>query len=60
MIAACCILHNLCEVHGDTVDEQWIQNNIEVSSHKTPTPTNYVGNHSPDRICNTLTEYLDE
>lgn len=62
LIAACCILHNLCEVHGDTFDEQWIQNNIEVPSHETltPTPPSHVGIHSPDRIRNALADYLDE
>ena len=47
---------------GDTFDEQWIQNNIEVPSHETPTPTppNHVGIHSPDPIRNALADYLDE
>ena len=25
VITACCILHNLCEVHGEEFDEQWIE-----------------------------------
>ena len=25
IIAACCVLHNLCEIHGDTFNEEWLQ-----------------------------------
>ena len=24
IVAACCILHNVCEIHGDTFNEVWI------------------------------------
>ena len=23
LVSACCILHNLCEVHGDDFDDDW-------------------------------------
>ena len=25
VVAACCVLHNICEVHGDAFDEQWVE-----------------------------------
>ena len=25
VIAACCILHNLCEIHGETFNDHWLQ-----------------------------------
>ena len=24
LVSACCILHNLCEVHGDGFDDDWL------------------------------------
>ena len=24
VIAAACVLHNICEIHGDTFDESWV------------------------------------
>lgn len=24
LVAACCVLHNMCEVHGDTFNEEWL------------------------------------
>ena len=25
VIAACCVLHNICEVHGDSFNEEWLE-----------------------------------
>lgn len=25
LVAACCVLHNMCEVHGDTFDDSWLE-----------------------------------
>ena len=24
LVDACCVLHNICEVHGDTFDDDWL------------------------------------
>ena len=35
LVIACCILHNLCEIHGDEFSEEWldgVDNNGPVSS----------------------------
>ena len=25
LVAACCVLHNICEVHGDSFNEDWME-----------------------------------
>jgi len=25
VIAACCVLHNICEIHGSDINEEWLQ-----------------------------------
>ena len=25
IIAACCVLHNVCEIHGDSFNDEWLQ-----------------------------------
>ena len=25
IVAACCVLHNVCEIHGDTFNDEWLQ-----------------------------------
>ena len=35
LVAACCTLHNVCEVHGDTFDEDWLEGVENISSTNT-------------------------
>ena len=35
IITACCVLHNMCEVHGDTFNEEWLQDNISTDTDET-------------------------
>jgi len=42
VIAAACVLHNMCEIHGDTFDESWItteNDNPETESMDVPSTT---------------------
>ncbi|XP_036410905.1 protein ANTAGONIST OF LIKE HETEROCHROMATIN PROTEIN 1-like [Megalops cyprinoides] len=39
MILACCILHNVCEVHGDIFSEEWLE---AVSQSECPQPSDTV------------------
>ena len=59
VIAACCTLHNLCEVHGDAFDDDWA---VDISSHSNVNPSSTTPLASPGsdahRIRNALTEYL--
>ena len=38
VITACCILHNICEIHGDTFDTAWLEELENSSSLLQPTP----------------------
>ena len=29
VIAACCVLHNVCEVHGESLNERWIEDSSD-------------------------------
>ena len=29
VVAACCVLHNICEIHGDTFDDEWLNGTDE-------------------------------
>ena len=44
IVAACCVLHNVCEIHGDAFDEQWMEGverdfeeSSSVTAHAQPT-----------------------
>ena len=30
VITVCCILHNVCEVHGDSFNESWMEEHFDV------------------------------
>lgn len=32
LVAACCVLHNMCEVHGDTFNEEWLESGCGTST----------------------------
>ena len=32
IVTACCVLHNFCEVHGDSFDEDWLQENADLDN----------------------------
>ena len=44
VVAACCTLHNICEVHGDAFDDKWLngvdsqeyESNLSCSSSNLP------------------------
>jgi len=38
VVAACCILHNICEIHGDTFNDNWsIDDTLEQPSSSSTT-----------------------
>ncbi|XP_017351072.1 uncharacterized protein LOC108280525 [Ictalurus punctatus] len=39
MIVACCVLHNMCEVHGDELAEEWLE---AARREESPMPTHMV------------------
>ena len=32
LVAACCVLHNMCEIHGETFDEDWMPDDDSAST----------------------------
>ena len=63
VIAACCILHNLCEIHGETFNDHWLQ--AHATEYEQP-PTQYHPTRSdnssiatPREIRNVLTRYFN-
>ena len=60
IIAACCALHNMCEIHHDSFNEEWLQEvNLDepdsVPDTSTPTPSGTGG----DRVRNILMDYFE-
>ena len=39
LVAACCMLHNVCEIHGETFDEDWMSDITDNSSVNTVSTT---------------------
>ena len=37
VIAACCVLHNICEIHSDSISESWLEE-YEQTNHEMPQP----------------------
>ena len=41
LVTACCVLHNLCEVHGDVFNEDWMCEDDEIeNTAPNPHPSN--------------------
>jgi len=58
IVAACCVLHNICEIHGDTFNDEWMQalNGDSVpSEQETPITKNTRDGHD---IREALVEYF--
>lgn len=52
MVLACCILHNICESHGDTFKEEWQADVVEAESpqpsHRPLLSTSLDQSHAED------------
>lgn len=57
VIAACCVLHNICEIHGSDIDEEWLQGitNDEADIEDPPSSVSAVG--STDSMRQALIHY---
>ena len=59
VILACCILHSLCEVHGEVFNEVWLQNDSEYQQPTSPSlSTTSMGHSLAQDIRNTLMQYF--
>ena len=55
LATACCVLHNICEIHNDNFDEEWLVTEAVVAS----APQAATSAPSGVRIRVTLCDYLD-
>ena len=58
IVSACCILHNLCEVHGETFNELWMQG-VDTSNQPTTSPSCTVLNNSAKDVRKILVAYFE-
>ena len=58
MIAAVCVLHNICEVHHDHFNDAWIQNSEGEYDQPATMTTTDSSDGSPHTIRNTLVSYF--
>ena len=61
VISACCVLHNMCEIHGDTFNDSWLQqDNTQNSQYRQPpTIVHHGGTGSrPKKIHDALVTYF--
>ena len=57
VVAACTILHNMCEIHTDRFDEQWLLDITEVQAQCTESLQNVSGGKA-EKIRTALAEYF--
>ncbi|XP_003389375.1 PREDICTED: protein ANTAGONIST OF LIKE HETEROCHROMATIN PROTEIN 1-like [Amphimedon queenslandica] len=57
VVSACCILHNVCEVHGEAFIESWMQG-VDTSNQPTTSQSRTVLNNNAKEIRNTLVDYF--
>ena len=57
IIAVCCILHNLCEIHSDGFSDAWLEEDME---HPQPVSSAYptTASGEPQSIRQSFVEYL--
>ena len=60
-VTACCILHNVCEVHKDTFNEHWLDDTVQQSSNFTSASSSSTLPSSATAIGirNALCEYFE-
>ena len=55
LATACCVLHNICEIHGDNFDDEWLVPEAVVAS----APQAATSAPSGDKIRAALCDYFD-
>ena len=57
VVAACTILHNMCEIHTDKFDDQWLLDITEAEAQRMESLENVSGGKA-DKIRTALAEYF--
>ena len=63
IICACCILHNICEIHGESFDEEWLQlldNDDDLTAFNLQLPPCAAPSHigTPNQVHDTFVQYF--
>ena len=60
LVTACCILHNLCEVHQDSFDEQWLDEEVQASNQSLSTSASTIPSSSTSTaVRDALCDYIE-
>ena len=59
VIAVCCILHNMCELHGESFNETWLlQDEVDYPQPTSSPSTPSFSTQAPQHIGNAFAQYL--
>ena len=59
LVAACCVLHNICEIHGEAFDNDWLEEALAAQQQQPNIATHDEDTLSaPDIIRETLVQYF--
>ncbi len=56
LVSACCVLHNICEVRGESFDDEWIETDPSFSEIRQSASDSV--DISGNQIRSTLTQYF--
>ena len=59
LVTACCILHNMCEVHQDSFDAQWLDDVVQASCSSSSAASTIPSSATDISIRNALCDYID-
>ena len=59
VITACCVLHNLCEMRGESFNDMWLQNEPDLQQPTTSSPPLSSSCNDASIIRETLMKYLN-
>ena len=59
LATACCVLHNICEIHGDEFDEDWFVSEAATVPLVNQATASAMTTTSGERIRSTLCDYFD-
>ena len=60
VVAAACILHNMCEMHGERFNDAWLQDVVQSGSNYSSPPTvcRDGRNERPKQVRDALVQYF--
>ena len=59
LVTACCVLHNICEIHQDSFDHQWLDDEVTQASNMSRSASTIPSSSTAISIRNALCDYID-